>query len=270
MSNTDLAALAAELKAKGVRALTVTWCDPTASSARAPPRSTSSPPPSNAAWAAPSCLPCSTPTTTSTGASRASTRRPATSALKAVPERIVQLAGQPTFAWAPGQLWLQEGPRWEHCYRAALERVVERAAGLGYEFKAGLELEWFIGQDSDEPVAAHRGPVYSPNAMLDVSEFVSELLADLDANGLGIGQIHAEYGWSQLELTLDAEGSPLGGRRSAARARDDPHRRARQRAARVVRTAGHARRRRQRLALPRLDPQGRPQPACRAATAPRA
>ena len=125
--------------------------------------------------------------------------------VKAVPERIVQLAGQPAFAWAPGQLWLQEGPRWEHCYRAALERLVERASGLGYEFKAGLELEWFIGQDSDEPVAAHRGPVYSPNAMLDVSEFLSELLADLDDNGLGIGQIHAEYAWSQLELSLDAK-----------------------------------------------------------------
>ena len=125
--------------------------------------------------------------------------------VKAVPERIVQLAGQPAFAWAPGQLWLQEGPRWEHCYRAALERLVERASGLGYEFKTGLELEWFIGQDSDEPVAAHRGPVYSPNAMLDVSEFLSELLADLDDNGLGIGQIHAEYGWSQLELSLDAK-----------------------------------------------------------------
>jgi glutamine synthetase len=124
--------------------------------------------------------------------------------VKAVPERIVQLAGQPAFAWAPAQLWLQEGPRWEHCYRAALEKMVEHAAGLGYEFKAGLELEWFIGQDSDEPVAAHQGPVYSPNAMLDVSEFVSELLADLDANGLGIGQIHAEYGWSQLEVSLDA------------------------------------------------------------------
>ena len=77
--------------------------------------------------------------------------------VKAVPERIVQQAGQPAFAWAPGTLWLQEGPRWEHCYRAALERLVERAAGLGYEFKVGLELEWFIGQDSDEPVAAHRG-----------------------------------------------------------------------------------------------------------------
>ena len=54
-------------------------------------------------------------------------------------------------------------------------------------------------------MAAHRGPVYSPNAMLDVSEFLSELLADLDDNGLGIGQIHAEYAWSQLELSLDAK-----------------------------------------------------------------
>ena len=109
--------------------------------------------------------------------------------------------------------------------------------GLGYEFKAGLELEWFIGQDSDEPVAAHRGPVYSPNAMLDVSEFLSELLADLDDNGLGIGQIHAEYAWSQLELSLDAKDPRRGGRRPAARARDDSHGRARQRAAGVVRAA---------------------------------
>ena len=41
--------------------------------------------------------------------------------------------------------------------------------------------------------------------MLDVSEFLSELLADLDDNGLSIGQIHAEYAWSQLEISLDAK-----------------------------------------------------------------
>ena len=205
MSTQDLAALAAELKAKGVRALTVTWCD-----SNGIQRSRSAPIDKLAAavergmgvsflfavfdshdhihWGVEGLE-------TASGDFR----------VKAVPERIVQLAGQPAFAWAPGQLWLQEGPRWEHCYRAALERLVERASGLGYEFKAGLELEWFIGQDSDEPVAAHRGPVYSPNAMLDVSEFLSELLADLDDNGLGIGQIHAEYAWSQLEVSLDAK-----------------------------------------------------------------
>ena len=205
MSTQDLAALAAELKSKGVRALTVAWCD-----SNGIQRSRSAPI-DKLASAVERGMGCSflfavfdshdhihwgvEGLDTATGDFR----------LKAVPERIVQLAGQPAFAWAPGQLWRQEGPRWEHCYRAALERIVEKAKGLGYEFKAGLELEWFIGQDSDEPVAAHRGPVYSPNAMLDVSEFLSELLADLDDNGLGIGQLHAEYAWSQLELSLDAK-----------------------------------------------------------------
>jgi glutamine synthetase len=205
VSTQDLAALAAELKSKGVRALTVAWCDSNGiqRSRTAPIDKLDS--------AVKRGMGCSflfavfdshdhihwgvEGLETATGDFR----------IKAVPERIVQLAGQPAFAWAPAQLWLQEGPRWEHCYRAALERIVERASGLGYEFKAGLELEWFIGQDSDEPVAAHRGPVYSPNAMLDVTEFLSELLADLDDNGLGIGQIHAEYAWSQLEISLDAK-----------------------------------------------------------------
>ena len=162
MSTTDLAALAAELKAKGVRALTVTWCD-----ANGIQRSRSAPI-DKLASAVDRGMGCSflfavfdthdhiawgvEGVDTPTGDFR----------VKAVPERIVQLAGQPAFAWAPGQLWLQEGPRWEHCYRAALERTVERAAGLGYEFKAGLELEWFIGEDSDEPVAAHNGPGLQP------------------------------------------------------------------------------------------------------------
>ena len=204
MSTTDLAALAAELKAKGVRALTVAWAD-----ANGIQRSRTAPI-DKLASAVERGMGCSflfavfdsqdhikwgvEGLETATGDFR----------LKAVPERIVQLAGQPAFAWAPGQLWTQEGPRWEHCYRAALERAVEHATGLGYELKAGCELEWFIGKDSEEPVAAHQGPVYSPNAMLDVSEFLTQLLGDLDANGLGIGQIHAEYGWSQLEFSLDA------------------------------------------------------------------
>jgi glutamine synthetase len=204
VSTTDLAALAAELKAKGVRALTVAWAD-----ANGIQRSRSAPI-DKLASAVERGLGCSVlfavfdshdhirwgveGLETASGDFR----------IKAVPERIVQLAGQPAFAWAPAQLWTQDGPRWEHCYRAALERTVERASALGYEFKAGCELEWFIGEDSDEPVAAHNGPVYSPNAMLDVSEFLSELLGDLDANGLTIGQIHAEYGWSQLEISLDA------------------------------------------------------------------
>ena len=136
MSTRDLAALAAELKAKGVRALTMTWCD-----SNGIQRSRSAPI-DKLASAVENGVGCSflfavfdshdhikwgvEGLETATGDFR----------IKAVPERIVQLAGQPAFAWAPGQLWTQEGPRWEHCYRAALERMVAKAAGLGYELKA--------------------------------------------------------------------------------------------------------------------------------------
>jgi glutamine synthetase len=44
--------------------------------------------------------------------------------------------------------------------------------------------------------------VYSPLAMLQVDEFCARLLADLDANGIEIGQFHAEYGVAQMELAI--------------------------------------------------------------------
>ena len=235
---------------------------PTASSARAARRSTSSPRPSTAAWAAPSCSPSSTRTITSPGASRACDTPTGDFRVKAVPERIVQLAGTADLRLGPRPLWLQEGPRWEHCYRAALER--DRRARGGPRLRV---------QGRPRARVVHRPGLRragggAPRARLQPERDARrepsssrELLADLDANGLGIGQIHAEYGWSQLELSLDASRSAHGGRRPAARARDDSRRVALQRPALVLRAADHARRRRQRLALPRLDPQGRPQPA---------
>ena len=105
MSTQDLAALAAELKAKGVRALTVAWCD-----SNGIQRSRSAPI-DKLASAVERGMGCSflfavfdshdhihwgvEGLDTATGDFRA----------KAVPERIVQLAGQPAFAWAPAQLW---------------------------------------------------------------------------------------------------------------------------------------------------------------------
>jgi glutamine synthetase len=61
-----------------------------------------------------------------------------------------------------------------------------------------------VGHDSEELRPAHRGPAYSPQALLEIDEFVVALLRDLDANGLEIGQLHAEYGLAQVELSLVA------------------------------------------------------------------
>ena len=115
--------------------------------------------------------------------------------------------------------------------------LVERAAGLGYEFKAGLELEWFIGEDSDEPVAAHRGPGLQP-----------ERDARRERVPLGAARRprrqRARHRPDPRRVRLVAtrdlarrQGSAARGRQSAARARDDPHRRPRQRAARLLRAA---------------------------------
>jgi glutamine synthetase len=124
--------------------------------------------------------------------------------LLATPERVVPLAGQPGFAWTPGRQFLVDGERSPYCPRGVLERTVERAAAEGLEIRAGFELEWFIGHAGQELSPAHSGPVYSPHAMLAVDEFAAGLLADLKANGVAVGQLHAEYGLAQMELSIGA------------------------------------------------------------------
>jgi len=122
--------------------------------------------------------------------------------LLATPERVVPLAGQPGFAWTPGRQFLVDGERSPYCPRGVLERMVERAAGAGLEVRAGYELEWFVGRAGEELAPAHSGPVYSPHAMLAVDEFSAQLLADLAANGVSVGQLHAEYGLAQMEVSI--------------------------------------------------------------------
>jgi glutamine synthetase len=119
-------------------------------------------------------------------------------------ERLRPLAGQPAFAWAPGRQLAADGSAWPYDQRAALELQVRRAAEIGLEIRAGYEIEFFIGRQADDVQPAHQGPAYSPHALLAVDEFAGQLLRDLAANGLEIGQLHAEYALSQVELSLRA------------------------------------------------------------------
>jgi glutamine synthetase len=116
-----------------------------------------------------------------------------------------RLAGQPGFAWAPGRQVASDGSPWPYDQRGVLERQGQRAAELGLELRCGYELEFFVGRAGDALVPAHHGPAYSPHALLEIDEFAAGLLADLDANGLRAGQLHAEYGLAQVELSLAAD-----------------------------------------------------------------
>ena len=121
-------------------------------------------------------------------------------------ESVVPLAGQPGLAWVPGRQLATDGSTWAYDQRAVLERQVAAAAEAGFEVKAGFEVEFVVSHETDDGsvAPAHRGPAYSANALQDLSGFTRQLLADLAANGVGVGQLHAEYGGSQVEIALSA------------------------------------------------------------------
>ncbi len=120
------------------------------------------------------------------------------------PSDVVALAGQPGLAWAHGRQVTADGDPWPYCQRSVLERTVARLAEAGFEARAGFEVELYLSREGDEGalLPAHRGPAYSANAVRDAEDFVVALLGDLDANGLRVGQVHAEYGGAQVELAL--------------------------------------------------------------------
>ena len=118
---------------------------------------------------------------------------------------LTRLAGQPTFAWAPGRLVGTDGQPWPYDQRAVLERQVERLAADGLTALIGYELEFTVSAaGSDDVVPGHPGPAYSPHALVPIDGFVAAVLRDFAANGLRINQLHAEYGPAQVELSLTA------------------------------------------------------------------
>ncbi|WP_304115253.1 glutamine synthetase family protein [Mycolicibacterium bacteremicum] len=121
-----------------------------------------------------------------------------------VGDRVVPLAGQPGLAWAPGRQVGADGSPWPYDQRGLLQRQVEAAATAGLEFRAGYEIEFFLDRAGDGPdaVPGHDGPAYSARALITVDEFIVALLRDLRANRVPVGQLHAEYGTAQLELSI--------------------------------------------------------------------
>ncbi|WP_410610899.1 glutamine synthetase [Amycolatopsis sp. lyj-109] len=122
-----------------------------------------------------------------------------------VVERLRRLAGQPALAWAPVRQLTRDGAPSPYCQRAVLEAQVAEGARRGLEFRAGYELEFAVAPAGSLDVLAvpgHPGPAYSPHALVGLDGFIGALLHDFAANGLQIGQLHAEYGVAQLELSL--------------------------------------------------------------------
>ncbi len=118
-------------------------------------------------------------------------------------DRLVVLAAQPGWAWAPVDRRTQAGqPHWG-CQRTFARRMVERAAERGLDARMGFEAEWMLDAGAgDEFVPATSGPAYGMDRLIEVSDYCRELLQVLEAQSLEVLQLHPEYAPAQFELSI--------------------------------------------------------------------
>lgn len=118
-------------------------------------------------------------------------------------DRLVVLAAQPGWAWAPVDRRTQEGQPHPGCQRTFARRMVARAAERDLEARMGFETEWVLDAGAgDQFVPATSGPAYGMDRLIEVSDYCRDLLQVLDAQSLDVHQLHPEYAPAQFELSI--------------------------------------------------------------------
>lgn len=123
--------------------------------------------------------------------------------------RLVPLAARPGWAWAPGDRYDQDGAPHPIDARVMAHDAVNALAAAGYTAKAAFEVEWMVGQDTDEWVPAVRGSAYGFGRVIELAEYLRAVVAALTAEGIAVQQIHPEYARGQFELSVAHE-DPVG------------------------------------------------------------
>jgi glutamine synthetase len=125
-------------------------------------------------------------------------------------DAITKLAGQPGWAWAPADRYTQDGEPYVACQRLFADRMATEAAAQGVELRMAFEVEWFVGRDEGDGTApATAGPAYGMARLVQLSDYIRELLVVLDEQGVPVDQFHPEYAAGQLELSAAAT-DPVG------------------------------------------------------------
>jgi glutamine synthetase len=125
--------------------------------------------------------------------------------LRLVPDlrRVVALAAQPGWAWAPADRLEVDGRAYAGCQRSFARRMTAEAAAAGFDVRMAWETEFVLdaGHD-DEIVPVTDGSAYGMTRLIDVSPFGRDLLEALASQGVDVEQFHPEYAASQMELSV--------------------------------------------------------------------
>ncbi|WP_446047260.1 glutamine synthetase [Streptomyces olivaceus] len=126
--------------------------------------------------------------------------------LRLVPDldRLVPLAAQPGWAWAPADRWTQDGTPHPGCQRGFARRAAEAVERRGLSVRVGIEVEWVVADAAGTP--ATHAPAYGMTRVVEHSDYLREVLRALTAQGLEVLQLHPEYAAGQFEVSVAAEG----------------------------------------------------------------
>ncbi|MFF7637472.1 glutamine synthetase [Kitasatospora sp. NPDC008050] len=126
--------------------------------------------------------------------------------LRLVPDldRLAPLAAQPRWAWAPADLYAQDGTPHPGCQRGFARRATEAVERHGFSVRAGIEIEWVVADAAGHPATV--GPAYGMARFIEHSDYLAELLDALTRQGVAVLQLHPEYAAGQFEVSVAAEG----------------------------------------------------------------
>ncbi|MGW4645758.1 glutamine synthetase [Kitasatospora sp. NPDC004289] len=129
--------------------------------------------------------------------------------LRLIPDldRLVPLAAQPGWAWAPADRYAQDGTPHPGCQRRFAARMVEDAARRGLTLSTGIEVEWVVTDAAGAP--ATTAPAYGLHRFADFSDYLRDVLRALGEQQLTVLQLHPEYAPGQFEVSVAPDG-PLG------------------------------------------------------------
>src|SRR5262245_1277869 len=135
-------------------------------------------------------------------------------------ERLTVLGAHPRWAWAPADRYDQNGSLHPQDARGVLRREVGRLAAEGFNVRAAFEVEWCVSAGtSDEFIPACHGPAYGMTRLTELSGYLWKVLEAVAAEGLAVGAIHPEYAAGQYEMSVAAE-DPVGSADTAVLVRE--------------------------------------------------
>ncbi|MEU1312775.1 glutamine synthetase family protein [Streptomyces cinnamoneus] len=126
-------------------------------------------------------------------------------------DRLTVLAAQPGWAWAPVDRYEQQGTPYAACQRRFARRMADAAAARGLRLRMGFETEWVVthANGHEPPRYACSGPAYGMTRVIELSDYLRDVLDALTAQRIEVLQIHPEYSPGQFEVSV-APSDPVG------------------------------------------------------------